>query len=94
MQSLEAAHDLLTREEWRSATIAEIVTGPTSSFESEGGQRFRAGGPNIFLGPRSAMAMVLALHELSTNAVKYGALSRPEGHVAIDWQVTRMAAKP
>lgn len=93
MQSLAAAHDLLTREEWQSATIAESVAIAVESFEVPGSNRFRVGGPNVSLGPRAAMAMVLALHELSTNAVKYGALSMPGGHVNIDWHVSKHGAE-
>jgi len=87
MQSLASAHDLLTREEWQSATIAEVVASATESFDVPGAMPFRVGGPAISLPPRAAMAMVLALHELSTNAAKYGALSVPDGHVVIDWHV-------
>ncbi|MET3889158.1 PAS domain S-box-containing protein [Bosea sp. OAE506] len=94
MQSLASAHDLLTREEWQSATIAEIVASATESFDIPGSRRFRIGGPYLSLPPRAAMAMVLALHELATNAVKYGALSVPEGHVFIDWQIVRHGSRP
>ena len=94
MQSLASAHDLLTREDWQSATIAEIVASATESFDMPGSRRFRVGGPYLSLPPRAAMAMVLALHELATNAVKHGALSVPQGHVFIDWQVTRHGAQP
>lgn len=89
MQSLAKAHDLLTREDWQSATIAEIVASAIGSFDIPGSDRFRVGGPNVSFGPRAAMSMVLALHELCTNAVKYGALSVPGGHVVVDWHVTR-----
>lgn len=92
MQSLASAHDLLTREEWQSATIAESVAIAIESFDTPGSRRFRVGGPKVSLGPRAAMALVLALHELCTNAVKYGALSVPNGHVNIDWQVTKHGA--
>jgi PAS domain S-box-containing protein len=88
MQSLASAHDLLTREEWQSATIAEIVASATESFNIPGSKRFRVGGPYLSLPPRAAMAMVLALHELATNAVKYGALSLASGHVNIDWHIS------
>ncbi len=92
MQSMAAAHDLLTREEWKSATIAEIVASATESFDTPGSRRFRIGGHDLSLGPRAAMAMVLALHELCTNAAKYGALSVPDGHVIVDWHVDRHGA--
>jgi PAS domain S-box-containing protein len=93
MQSLASAHDLLTREDWQSATIAESVASAIESFDTPGSKRFRVGGPYVSLGPRAAMSMVLALHELSTNAVKYGALSVPEGHVIIDWHVSKHGAE-
>ncbi len=89
MQSLASAHDLLTREEWQSATIAESVASAIEAFDAPGAKRFMVDGPSVVLGPRAAMSMVLALHELSTNAAKYGALSVPEGHVVIDWQITK-----
>lgn len=93
MQSLASAHDLLTREEWKSATIAESVAIAIESFDTPGSRRFRVGGPRINLGPRAAMALVLALHELCTNAAKYGALSAPNGHVNINWDVTKYGAE-
>ncbi|WP_200962591.1 HWE histidine kinase domain-containing protein [Bosea sp. Root381] len=89
MQSLSSAHDLLTREEWQSATLAEIVASATGSFDIPGSQRFRVAGPTVSLGPRAAMSMVLALHELCTNAVKYGALSVDGGYVVVDWHLAR-----
>jgi len=93
MQSLASAHDLLTREEWQSATIAESVAIAVESFEVAGSNRFRVGGPNVSLGPRATMAMVLALHELCTNAVKYGSLSVSSGHVNVDWHITKHGAE-
>lgn len=87
MQSLASAHDLLTREDWQSATIAECVASATESFDVPNSRRVLVGGPHVNLGPRAAMAMILALHELATNAVKYGSLSVPGGHVAIDWHI-------
>ena len=94
MQSMASAHDLLTREDWQSATIAESVAIATKSFEAPGLTKFRVGGPKVSLGPRAAMALVLAMHELCTNAVKYGALSVPNGHVNVDWHVTKHGSEP
>lgn len=93
MQSLAAAHDLLTREDWQSATIAESVASAIEPFNPPGTKRFRVGGPYVNLGPRAALALVLAIHELSTNAVKHGALSVPDGHVVIDWHVAKHGAE-
>ena len=93
IQTLATAHDLLTREDWQSATIAEIVSNGVRTFEVPGHPRFRVAGPDVSLPPRAATSLILALHELATNAVKYGALSVPEGHIVIDWHVTHDAGE-
>lgn len=87
LQSLSAAHDVLTRESWEGATLAEIVDGALKPFRVAPGQRFRTGGPNVRLSPRLALAFVMALHELATNAVKYGALSNDTGRVILNWDI-------
>ncbi|MDR7037277.1 MULTISPECIES: HWE histidine kinase domain-containing protein [Methylobacterium] len=87
LQSLSAAHDVLTRESWEGATLAEIVDSALKPFQSGGGRRFHAGGPDLRLPPRLALAFVMALHELATNAVKYGALSNDTGRVILNWDV-------
>jgi PAS domain S-box-containing protein len=81
LAALAVAHDLLTRDQWEGATIAELVAGATAHAAG----RIEARGPHVLVSPRSAVALVMALHELTTNAVKYGALSLPGGTVAIHW---------
>ena len=93
LQSMSTAHDLLTRENWNSATIPEIVAAATKPFEDGHGHRFRIHGMDLKMPPRATMALMLSLHELSTNAVKYGALSRSNGHVVIDWTIFKNAAE-
>lgn len=93
LQSMATAHDLLTRENWNSATIPEIVAAATKPFEDGHGHRFQTHGLDLKMPPRATMALMLSLHELATNAVKYGALSRPDGHVVIDWMVFKNAAE-
>ncbi|MCF4126246.1 HWE histidine kinase domain-containing protein [Methylobacterium sp. SyP6R] len=88
LQSLSAAHDVLTRESWEGATLAEIVEEALHPFRTGAGLRFRIAGPPVRLPPRLALAFVMALHELATNAVKYGALSNELGRVLLDWSVT------
>jgi PAS domain S-box-containing protein len=83
--ALAAAHDLLTRESWEGATLDELVRDATAHHSRE---RIHASGPEIKLNPRSAVSLVMALHELCTNAAKYGALSVPDGEVAIEWRIT------
>jgi PAS domain S-box-containing protein len=84
--ALAAAHDVLTRQRWECATLDEIVANALLPF---GGRdhRFQINGPQIALRPSAALAISLALHELSTNALKYGALSVNSGYVAIGWKV-------
>lgn len=54
-----------------------------------GGARFDLSGPDLQIAPKTAISFALAIHELATNAVKYGALSRPEGHVSVRWRVMK-----
>lgn len=86
LSALAAAHDLLTREQWEGATLAELVDGATRPLARERG-RIEARGPDVEVTPKAAVSIVMALHELSTNATKYGALSVPTGRVAIEWTV-------
>jgi two-component sensor histidine kinase len=90
--ALSKAHDLLTRESWEGAALSEIVEGAVAPFQRTDGARFRIGGPKVWLAPRIALALAMALHELGTNAAKYGALSIPSGHVEINW--TTSGASP
>ncbi len=86
LSSLSAAHDILTRENWGGATIREVATGALAPFRAQA-ERFTMGGPNIRVSPRAALAYAMALHELATNALKYGALSNDVGRVIINWDV-------
>jgi two-component sensor histidine kinase len=86
---------VLTREGWEGASLREIVAqaispfaGRVASGESEpAGGRFVLEGPDLRLTPRTALALAMALQELATNAVKYGALSNETGQVRIIWSV-------
>ena len=69
----------------------EVIEGATAAHRAEAG-RIRMSGPKVDLGAKAVLAITLALHELSTNAAKYGALSGDEGTVSIDWSVTGGAA--
>ncbi|WP_051904100.1 sensor histidine kinase [Neorhizobium vignae] len=94
LMALAAAHDVLTRENWEGADIDDVVTGALAPF-GEGGEdyRFAVSGPSLRLRPRAALALAMGLHELTTNALKYGALSTHNGQVAINWQIVE-GAKP
>jgi two-component sensor histidine kinase/PAS domain-containing protein len=84
--ALARAHDVLTDEKWVGAGLSDIAAQAAAPHRSaEHSDRFVIEGPPVHLPPRSAIAVALALHELATNAAKYGALSVPEGRVRIDW---------
>ena len=81
LQSLGHAHELLTETSWRGADLREIVRAVLSGFS----ERIRASGPAISLSPSGVQTFALIVHELSTNAAKYGALSNGEGEVQLTW---------
>ncbi|USQ98520.1 sensor histidine kinase [Caulobacter sp. RL271] len=83
--ALAEAHDLLTRENWEGADLHEVTM---RLADLHGGQsRFELSGPAVRLSPKTALSLSMALHELATNAMKYGALSGPEGRVRIAWEL-------
>ncbi len=83
--ALAEAHDLLTRENWESADLVDLLDRLEALHG--GAQRFVVDGPSVRLSPRIALSLSMALHELATNAVKYGALSTPAGQVRVAWSV-------
>ncbi|MDP9056922.1 MAG: PAS domain S-box protein, partial [Pseudomonadota bacterium] len=85
LMALGHAHDLLTQTSWTAAPIRAVVEGATRHGAHAG--RVRFSGPDLPLAPRAALAMSLCLHELSTNAAKYGALSVPNGQVELTWAI-------
>jgi two-component sensor histidine kinase len=81
--SLARVHDLLTERSWSGAHLGEVVARAMAPFEA--GQ-ITFGGPVLELSPKQALALSLALHELATNAAKYGSLSCHDGRVEIAWE--------
>lgn len=86
LAALAAAHDVLTAEKWESASLDDVIreTGVGCGAEES---RLRFGGPPVRLSPKAAVSLSMALHELCTNAFKYGALSADGGNVSISWEV-------
>jgi PAS domain S-box-containing protein len=87
--ALARSHDLLTLRRWESAGLRQLVDTALKPFEVVSGHahRIRAIGEDAHLSPKTALALAIGLHELATNAVKYGALSNDTGTVAIEWEV-------
>lgn len=85
LAALSRAHDLLTTENWEGADLDEVIERAIAPFRSR--VRVRATGPSVRLATNQALALSIALHELATNAAKYGALSVEGGHVAISWRI-------
>jgi PAS domain S-box-containing protein len=86
LMALSRAHNLLTEQNWGGASLKRVVVDATEHLAAEPG-RFTIAGDPLRLSPRAALALALALHELGTNAAKYGALSVEGGEVAIAWQI-------
>jgi len=84
LTALASAHDVLTRQNWEAGSIHHIVAEATAPHHAGDG-RLMLEGPALDLEPKTAVALALAMHELATNAVKYGALSTAAGQVAVRW---------
>ena len=87
VHALTAAHSLLSRENWSSVELREIVDEEMRPFVASDRTNVTIEGPGVQLDPRGALALGMAIHELATNAAKYGALSVAEGDVAVTWSV-------
>ena len=86
--ALSQAHNLLTRDNWRGASLAELAHTELAPYGGAHGERVATIGEEVWLTPSTAVALGMAFHELATNAVKYGALSGAEGRVDVTWTVT------
>jgi PAS domain S-box-containing protein len=84
LKALAATHNLLTRQHWEYASMRELVENSIGPFCGEG--RCSIEGLDFRLTPQAAVSISLAIHELATNAVKYGALSGSKGHVRVSWK--------
>ncbi len=92
--ALSRSHDLLTREHWNGVSFRDLVNEVLEPFRvaGDGAARFVIAGRNVRISPQTALALGVALNELATNALKYGALSNEAGCVLIEWAVAPMPA--
>jgi two-component sensor histidine kinase len=85
ISALGRAHQLLAEARWEGADLRRLVEEELLAFSLGEAARVSIGGPDVALAPAAAQALAMALHELATNAAKYGALSVPSGRVSVDW---------
>ncbi len=87
LKSLASSLDLLVSQDWRGVPAMGLVQSQLGHYGEPGGGRVEMSGPDVLLTPVAAQYLGMALHELSTNAVKYGALSVPSGRIRIEWRL-------
>jgi PAS domain S-box-containing protein len=87
IQALASVHDLLVKSRWAGAELAIITTQELAPYSGDREPRTRIDGPDLLLAPNTAQAVAVTLHELATNAAKYGSLSVPGGQVEVTWSV-------
>jgi two-component sensor histidine kinase len=90
--AMARSQDLLVARNWKGAAMGELVRAQLAPFDDETCSRIAIAGPELELKPDAVHSLTLALNELATNAAKYGALSVPEGRVAIAWELRDRAA--
>ena len=86
LMAIAATHNVLTDQNWSAASLRQIVDGSVIPYRSNPGQ-LTVTGPDLKVSPKTAVVMALAFHELAINALKYGALSTPTGHVNVAWTI-------
>ncbi len=87
LSSLGRAHEILTAATWERASLGELITAAIEPFAADG--RVHVEGPELTLSPRQFLSISMILHELITNAIKYGVLATAEGRVEVQWSVAK-----
>ena len=87
IRALSATHDLLTQSDWGTTPIGKVVEAELLPYAHAGDHEVDLQGPEVELAPNDALSLGLAMHELATNAAKYGALSKPGGKVTVHWRL-------
>jgi PAS domain S-box-containing protein len=86
--ALSAAHGILTQERWESVPLRRLICDTFTAVRADE-DRLKIEGPDLLLPPKVAVSLAMAVHELATNAIKYGSLSSDRGLVCIGWQAER-----
>ncbi|MEO5757595.1 MAG: PAS domain S-box protein, partial [Mesorhizobium sp.] len=84
LRALANAHDILNKTRWTSASMRQVIDNTIAAFPAE---QISVSGPALPINPKMALTLALAVNELATNALKYGALSVPDGKVSIEWSL-------
>ena len=92
LHAMARAQDLLVARNWEGAQLVDLVRSQMAPFTEDVSERIEMSGPELDLRPDAVHSITLALHELATNAAKYGALSVPDGRVAVSWQLANADA--
>jgi two-component sensor histidine kinase len=85
--ALAEAHNLLSEEKWRSSSLEDVIGRALQPFVPNNPERVHMSGPPVPLSPRLAVIVSMIVHEIATNAAKYGALSNETGTVRLDWEI-------
>lgn len=86
IRALSATHDLLTQSEWGTTPVRLVIEAEMAPYAHDADRHLELSGPEVELAPNDALSLGLAIHELATNAAKYGALSVHDGSVTVTWE--------
>jgi two-component sensor histidine kinase len=92
--ALAEAHNLLSQEKWQGSELKDVINRVLQPYLINNPARMRMFGPSVPLAPRLAVVLSMIVHEMATNAAKYGALSNETGTVALNWEVIEEDARP
>ena len=87
IKALAQTHELLSHSRWEGAELLRLVLEELAPYQREASARITAIGPPVMISPEDAQAIAITLHELATNAAKYGSLSRSDGRVDVSWKL-------
>ncbi len=94
LRGLSFSHELLAAQDWRGAVLKDLVRGHLQSVLEQHGDRIAIAGPTVFIRPEAAQNIGLALNELTSNALRFGALSGTVGNVRLEWAIDTDEAGP